>query len=444
MGLDVRLERDALRRRAVGHPPRIRLDDVEVHDEARRVETGRQAGACGAGARSTIVIAISACSTIGVRSSPSRSIRSVTTSPGSRYRPSVSSRISSRQPPPTVPIQPGRPAAALRRPTHASIWPKLNCASDHRPLDVSTPLTSAVIARSGPVTPSPRTEASSSGVTSHGPIELAKSLPLAGPRRTVVLIALQVADQSLKIVAADRLLRSVGRQVAGRRVDESSDLQLVVQLRRAGRRPDRLVRPSDLGDVAEVEDRQRYQASAPRRAAPPHRRDVPLERVEVPERRRAKDRRTEDQVIRREDCVVLVGPPCSANPSTSSPRFSTQAARHELVERRDRPDGATSRGPAGSAAIARRRAISRSIQRSSASGPSMPAARRHGAPAGRAVRGRQLHRASVGRGRCEPSKVMPQTSCIWGMHPPHRSGDAACRDAGPRPSRPPPERLAGR
>ena len=81
----------------------------------------------------------------------------------------------------------------------------------------------------------------------------------------------------------------------------------------------------------------------------------------------------------------------------------------------------------------------------SASGPSMPAARRHGAPAGACRSGvGQLHRASVGRGRCEPSKVMPQRHASGGCTRRIRSGDAARRDAGPRPSRPPPERLAGR
>jgi hypothetical protein len=46
-----------------------------------------------------------------------------------------------------------------------------------------------------------RASAISSGVTSHGPIVEAKSLPFAGPRRTAVSSRWRSrADQSLKIV----------------------------------------------------------------------------------------------------------------------------------------------------------------------------------------------------------------------------------------------------
>ena len=60
-------------------------------------------------------------------------------------------------------------------------------------------LTDAVIARSKPRPD--RASASSSGVTSHGPNVLAKSLPLAGPSRTTVSSRCRSrADQSSKIV----------------------------------------------------------------------------------------------------------------------------------------------------------------------------------------------------------------------------------------------------
>ena len=87
---------------------------------------------------------------------------------------------------------------------------------------------------------------------------LAKSLPFAGPSRTVVSSRWRSrADQSLRIEeAADRLLGALGGQVAGRRVDEGRDLELVVELDRAARRPDGVVRAADLRDVGEVEDRQ--------------------------------------------------------------------------------------------------------------------------------------------------------------------------------------------
>src|ERR1019366_5288811 len=125
--------------------------------------------------------------TIGVARAPRRSTRRTTSSPGSRYRPRVASRISSRQPLPTVPLpirSPGRrPASAEAR---ASIWPNENRASAQLPRDSWTPFTSAVRASDGAVAPAARSPATSSGVTSQGPIELAKSLPLAGPSRTAV------------------------------------------------------------------------------------------------------------------------------------------------------------------------------------------------------------------------------------------------------------------
>ena len=65
--------------------------------------------------------------------------------------------------------------------------------------------------------------------------------------------------------------------------------------------------PSDLGGVREIEDRQRVPALRDRAAtAGPHRADVALERVEVPDGWRPQDRRTERQLARGQDRVVIV------------------------------------------------------------------------------------------------------------------------------------------
>ena len=89
-----------------------------------------------------------------------------------------------------------------------------------------------------------RRSASSSGVTSHGPIETPKSLPFAGPSRSVLSSRWRSrADQSLSDeVAADRLLAALVGEVDRRRVDERPDLELVVQLDGPARRPDRVAR----------------------------------------------------------------------------------------------------------------------------------------------------------------------------------------------------------
>ena len=213
-----------------------------------------------------------------------------------------------------------------------------------RPSPVTT---STVIARSGPLAPGARAEASSSGVTSHGPIELAKSLPLAGPSRTVVSSRWRSrADQSLRIVKPPiASSASAGREVAGGRVDEGADLELEVELEAAPRGPDGLARPADLGDVAEVEDRQ----PVPRlgdlaAAARPHRRDVALEGVEVAQAGRVEDGRPEVQVGRVEDrLVVLLGRDEVVDELAEGGH--PQAAGKMRVERRDRPpeDGAVVR-----------------------------------------------------------------------------------------------------
>ena len=205
-----------------------------------------------------------------------------------------------------------------------------------RPSPVTT---STVIARSGPFAPAARAGASSSGVTSHGPIELAKSLPLAGPSRTVVSSRWRSrADQSLKIVKpADRLLGPAGREIVGRRVDEGADLELEVELVAAPRGPHRVARPAELGDVAEVEDRQ----PVPRlgdlaAAARPHRRDVTLEGVEVAQARRVEDGRPEGEVGRVEDrLVVLLGRDEVVDKLAEGGH--PQAAGEMRIERRDRP-----------------------------------------------------------------------------------------------------------
>ena len=186
VGLDVRPEADAPRIERRLEPAGVRLDDLEVEEERRGVEAvrDRRAGEMQAGHAGR--------ATIGVRSSPSRSIARVTVSPGSRYRPRVASFISRRQPEPTVPLptrSPGRSRTSAE--ARASIAPKLNCASAHVPWLMAcrvpvASVTAAVIARAGPVAPGARASASSSGVTIHGPIVVAKSLPLAGPSRTVV------------------------------------------------------------------------------------------------------------------------------------------------------------------------------------------------------------------------------------------------------------------
>src|SRR3954452_16848280 len=86
-------------------------------------------------------------STTGVRSSPSRSTATVTLSPGSRYRPSVASFTSSRQPPPTVPLPKRSPARRwTSADARASIAANEKWTSAQVPCDVSVPFTVAVIA----------------------------------------------------------------------------------------------------------------------------------------------------------------------------------------------------------------------------------------------------------------------------------------------------------
>ena len=185
--------------------------------------------------------------TIGVRSAPRRSTRSTTSSPGSRYRPSVASRTSSRQPVPTVPLpmrSPGRRRASAD--ARASISPNENWASDQRP---ATRLRAVDLGRHRQVVagPGPRVRQL---VRGHQPwperarevLALGRAEPDGG------LLALEVAGRPVveDRVAADRLLRPLGRQVERRRVHQRGDLQLVVELVRRGRatRPARPARGS--------------------------------------------------------------------------------------------------------------------------------------------------------------------------------------------------------
>ena len=145
--------------------------------------------------------------TIGVASRPSRSTSTTTSSPGSSHRPRVCSRTSSRQPPPTVPVpssSPGRRCTSDdARATIAAIgwWidaHEVRVVSTTRTPPASGVRTVAVTTRSGAVPPGARRSASSSGVTSHGPMDSAKSLPFANPMRAAASSRWRSrADQSL-------------------------------------------------------------------------------------------------------------------------------------------------------------------------------------------------------------------------------------------------------
>ena len=164
-----------------------------------------------------------------------------------------------------------------------------------------------------------RASASSSGVTSHGPNELAKSLPLAGPSRTAVSSRWRSrADQSLKIVYPP--IASSAR--SGARSPPACPRRPRPPARSRAPRtppaPDRIVGPADLRDVGEVEDRQPVPGLRDLAAAAlPHRPDVALEGIEVTERRRAQDRRPEAQTARGQRARRRPRPR-GANPSTSS------------------------------------------------------------------------------------------------------------------------------
>ena len=166
-------------------------------------------------------------------------------------------------------------------------------------------------------------------------------LALGRPQSNGRLLALEVACGPVveDHVAADHRFGAVGRQIAGRGVHERRDLQLVVELRRASRRPNGFAGSANFRHVAEVEDRQ----SEPRLrdlAAPPrpHRPDVPLERVEVPQRRGTKDRRTERQIVDGEDGLVLVRFASRFEALQHRPQgLDTEARGQVVVERRDRP-----------------------------------------------------------------------------------------------------------
>ena len=275
--------------------------------------------------------------TIGVRSAPRRSTRSTTSSPGSRYRPSVASRTSSRQPDPTVPLptrSPGRRRASAD--ARASISPNENCASDHRP---ATRLGPVDLGRHRQVVagPGPRVRQLVGGdqpwtERAREVLALGRAEPDGG------LLALEVTGRPVveDRVATDRLLRPLGRQAERRRVHQGRDLQLVVELVRRGRAPDRLARPADLRHVAEVEDRQPVPGLGHLATATfPHRPDVAFEGVEVAHRRRPEDRRPEHELTGRLDGVVVL-PARLESFDEVAQGVDPQAAREMVVEGRHR------------------------------------------------------------------------------------------------------------
>ena len=217
-----------------------------------------------------------------------------------------SARASDPSPPAGSPAN--RPADRAGRPgrsrtsadARATISPNEKWASDHRPRDCldTVGLGGHRQVRAGRAGRPARHD--SSGVTSHGPKVVAKSLPLAGPSRTDGLLALEIAGRPVveARVAADRLLAAFG--AAGRRPACRSARRPPARSRAPPRppapRPGRRARGSPRR--SEVEDRQAIprlrHVPAP---ALPHRPDVALERVEVAERRRAQDRRAEAQVV---------------------------------------------------------------------------------------------------------------------------------------------------
>ena len=217
-------------------------------------------------------------------------------------------------------------------------------------------------------------------------------MPLAGPSRTVGLVALEVARRP---VVQDRCSRRwppppAPRQVARRRVDQRRDLQLVVELRasRAAPRPGRPGRGSPR--------RSRSRRSAGGTTPPgPRRRGAPTSSPRGARRRRSRagscgariggpKRRSPRPAPGSVGVVVSFGGASSGrsrNGSTSRRRRSTRTpAREHGVQRGQRHRGTAARcGPgADPRGASRRRACSRSSQRPSGSA----AASRNGAPAG--------------------------------------------------------------
>ena len=164
-------------------------------------------------------------------------------------------------------------------------------------------------------------------------------LALRGPEPERALVALQVPRRPVveDDVAADRLLATLGREVRRRRVDQRADLQLVVQLEGAARRPHGLARPAQPRHVGEVEDREPIPRLRDHLPAPlPHGPDVPLEGVEVTERRRAEDRGAEGEVVGVEDRVVPGGVTRDEPLDQVDERGHAKAAGEMVVEGRDR------------------------------------------------------------------------------------------------------------
>ena len=153
------------------------------------------------------------------------------------------------------------------------------------PRERSSPFTRATISR--------RRSPSSSGVTSTGPSEVAKSLPFAGPRPTFISWRCRSrADQSFMTVKPP--ICAVG-------ADHRGHLELVVQRLGALRVRDLVVGPVDRGRVREVEDRDLVPLRHDLAAAGDRARvaDVLLEGVEVAHRRRPLHRREQPHLVER-------------------------------------------------------------------------------------------------------------------------------------------------
>ena len=210
----------------------VRPHPSEVDDDARRVDAGRQRRKrqVGHGAARR-----SGRATIGVRSAPrpldpEDDLVAGLEVPAERRVADLEQAAGSDRPA----CRAGRPAAAARPRTLARASGRTRTgASDHVRGDVSRRRsTSAVIARSGPWRPAAARRPSSSGVTSHGPIDDREVLALGRPEPDGRLVALEVARRPVveDRVAADRLLgraRPAGSAPACRR---GRHLELEVEL----------------------------------------------------------------------------------------------------------------------------------------------------------------------------------------------------------------------
>ena len=117
-------------------------------------------------------------------------------------------------------------------------------------------------------------------------------------------------------------------------VDDRRHLELVIELLRGGWPPDGFLRPTDLRDVGEIEDRDpiprlRHRATA----AFPHGPHVPLEGIEVPQARRLQDGRAEAEVSGLERGLLGAGPPAVGAFDDLAEVGHSKAACQQGVER---------------------------------------------------------------------------------------------------------------